>query len=139
MITWLRHYCMEKNLELEEVTGALLSHETRRKLLNDQADGLVVRSAPKSVKDKSKRKNDRGKQSWLKSHSTKDEESFSNAKDVECYYYHKKWHHRRFCKVLKQDLEDKKNQKSSPDLDSVTNNKSDDSEVSVDLLKFPQV
>jgi len=38
-------------MELEEVTVALLSHEMRRKLINDQANG--------SGSDNSKGKNDR--------------------------------------------------------------------------------
>jgi hypothetical protein len=39
---------------LEEVIGALLSHEMRRKLVNDQANRLVVRLEPKRGMDKSK-------------------------------------------------------------------------------------
>jgi hypothetical protein len=38
----------------------------------------------------------------------KDEEFWSNAKYGEYYYCHNKWHYRRFCRVLKQDFEDKK-------------------------------
>jgi hypothetical protein len=64
----------------------------RRKPVNDQVDGLVVRSELKHDMEKSKGKNDRGKQSRSKSHSAKDEESRSNAKDVERYYCHKKGH-----------------------------------------------
>lgn len=94
----------------------------------------MARSEPKRGRDKSKGKNGRGKQSRSKSRSAKDEESRSDAKDVECYYCHKKGHYRRFCRVLKQDLEDKKNQKGSADSVSVANDESDDSEVSADLL-----
>jgi hypothetical protein len=39
----------KKSLELKEVTGALLSHETRRKPINDQANKLVVRSEIRSL------------------------------------------------------------------------------------------
>jgi hypothetical protein len=36
-------------------------------------------------------------------------ESWSDAKDVKCYYCHKKGHYRKLCMPMKQDLEDKKN------------------------------
>jgi hypothetical protein len=55
---------------------------------------------------------------------------------VECYYFHKKEHYKIFCKVLKQGLKDKKNQKSSVDLVSAANDESDDSKVSLNLLSI---
>jgi hypothetical protein len=124
----------KETLAFEEVTGSLLSHETRRKPVNDQADGLVARFEPKRGRDKFKGKNGRGKQFRSKSRSAQGEESRSDAKDVECYYCHKKGHYRRFCRLMKQDLEDKKNQKGSADSVNVANDESDDSEVSADLL-----
>ena len=56
-------------------------------------------------------------------------ESWSDAKDVECYYCHKKGHYRKFCRLMKQDLEDKKNQKGSADSISVADGEFDDSEA----------
>lgn len=117
------------------VTRALLPHETRRKSVNDQADRLVAKFEPKSGSDKSLWKNDRGRKYRSKSCSTSNEESRSNTK-VECFYCHKKWHHKRFCRVLKQDLKDKKNQKSFADLVSVSNDESDDSKVSENLFSI---
>jgi hypothetical protein len=113
-----------------------LSHETRRKPVNDQADGLVAQLEPKRERDKFKGKNDRGKQYWSMSRSAQDGESRSDAKDMECYYCHKKWHYRKFCKLMKQDLEDKKNQKSFANSVSVANGESDDSEAYADVLSI---
>jgi hypothetical protein len=59
----------KETLAFEEVTGSLLSHETRRKPINDQADGLVARLEPKRGRDKFKGKIGRGKQSWSMSRS----------------------------------------------------------------------
>ena len=53
----------KKTPAFEEVTGSLLLHETRRKPVNDQADGLVAQFEPKRGRDKFKGKNGRGKQS----------------------------------------------------------------------------
>lgn len=61
-------------LEFEEVTGDLLSHETRRKFVNDQAYELVAMFEPKHVRYKFKGKNDISRHSRCKSQSTKDEE-----------------------------------------------------------------
>jgi hypothetical protein len=55
-------------------------------------------------------------------------------KDVEWYYCHKEGQYRRFCRVLKQDLEDKKNKKSFVNLVSVANDESEDSKVNTNLL-----
>jgi hypothetical protein len=42
----------KETLKLEEVSVYFLSHETRRKPINDhQADGLVARSEPKRRRD----------------------------------------------------------------------------------------
>jgi hypothetical protein len=68
------------------------------------------------------------------SRSAQGEESRSYVKDVECYYCHKKWHYINFCKLMKQDLEDKKNQKGSADSVSVVDGESDDSEAYADVL-----
>jgi hypothetical protein len=68
-----------------------------------------------------------------KSRSAKDKEFWSDAKNAEFYYCHKK-DTRRFCRVLKQNLEDKKNRKGSANSVSVANDKSDDCEVCADLL-----
>jgi hypothetical protein len=39
LFIWLCRYYMKKEIiEFEEVTGVLLSHETRRKSVNDQAN-----------------------------------------------------------------------------------------------------
>lgn len=65
------------------MTRSLLSHETQKKLVNDQADGLVMRFDPKRERDKSKGKNVRGKQSWCKSWSAQGDKAQSNAKDLE--------------------------------------------------------
>jgi hypothetical protein len=70
-----------------------------------------------------KEKIDRSKRSRSKSRSAKDEDSRSYAKVVECYSCHNKGHYIRFCRVLKQDLEDKKNKKGSTYSVSVANDK----------------
>jgi hypothetical protein len=48
------------------------------------------RGLNQSVEDYSKGKNGKGKQSQSKSRSAQDGESQPDAKDVECYYCHKK-------------------------------------------------
>jgi hypothetical protein len=53
---------------------------------------------------------------------------------VECYYCHKKGHYKKFCRLVKQDLEDKKNHKGSIDSVSVADGKFDDSEPYADVL-----
>ena len=42
----------KETLAFEEVMGSLLSHETQRKPVNDQVDGLVARFEPKCGRDK---------------------------------------------------------------------------------------
>ena len=42
----------KETLAFEEVTRSLLSHEMRKKPINDQADGLVARFEPKHKSDK---------------------------------------------------------------------------------------
>jgi hypothetical protein len=106
----------------------------QRKPVNDQVDGLVAQLEPKRERDKFKGKNGRGKQSRSMSRSAQGGESRSDAKDVECYYCHKKGHYRKFCRLMKQDLEDKKNQKGSADSVSVADGEFDDSEAYVDVL-----
>jgi hypothetical protein len=76
----------------------------------------------------------RGKQSRSNSRSAHDEESRSDAKNVKCYYCHKKCHCKRFCSLMKQDLEDKKNQKGSADSVNAAHDQSNDSEVNAYVL-----
>jgi hypothetical protein len=91
----------KETLAFEEVTGSLLSHETWRKLANDHANGHVARFKPKRKRDKFKGKNGRGKQYRSMSRSAQGGEAHLDAKDVECYYCHKKGHHRKFCRLMK--------------------------------------
>jgi hypothetical protein len=91
----------KETLAFEEVTGSLLSHETWRKLANDQTDGPVARFEPKRKRDKFKGKNGRGNQYQSMSQLTQGGEAHVDAKDVECYYCHKKGHHRKFCRLMK--------------------------------------
>jgi hypothetical protein len=58
----------------------------------------------------------------------------SDAKDVEFYYCHEKCHYRKFSKLVKQDLKDKKNHKGSTDSVSVADGEFDDSEAYADVL-----
>jgi hypothetical protein len=68
MITWLQHYRVKKKIpDLEDVTGALLSHKMTRKPVNDQIDSLVARFESKRERDKSKGKNDKSRRSRSKS------------------------------------------------------------------------
>ena len=124
----------KETLAFEEVTGSLLSHETRSKPINDQANGLVARFEPKGKRDKFKGKNCRGKQYRSMSRSTQGGESRSYTKDVECYYCHKKGHYRKFYRMMKQDLEDMKNHKGSTDSVNVADGEFDDSEAYADVL-----
>jgi hypothetical protein len=62
---------MRKKLKLEQVTIALLSHEMRRKHINDQAMGAEVITLKGRMTDK---------QSRSKSRMTKDTKSQSDAK-----------------------------------------------------------
>jgi hypothetical protein len=53
----------KETLAFEEVMRSFLLHETCKKPVNDQADGLVARFEPKRERDKFKGNNGRGKQS----------------------------------------------------------------------------
>lgn len=112
-------------LVLEDVSGALLSHQKRKKLVGDdsQAEGLVARFESRRGRSKQKGRSSTTNESRSKSRPP--------ANDVECHYCHKLGHYRRSCNVLKRDLEDKKNQKS-PESVSVAEGKSDDGDA--DLL-----
>jgi hypothetical protein len=124
----------KETLAFKEVTRSLFSHETWKKPVNDQADGLVARFKPKCGRDKFKGKNGRGKQSRSMSRSAQGGESRLDAKDVEYYYCHKKGHYKNFCRLMKQDLEDKKNQKGSANSVSVADGESNDNKVNTDVL-----
>jgi hypothetical protein len=124
----------KETLAFEEVTGSLLSHEMRRKPVNDQADGLVARLEPERGRDKFNGKNSRGRQSRSMSRSAQGGESRSDAKDVECYYCHEKGHYKKFCRLMEQDLEDKKNHKGFAYSISVADGEFDDSEAYPDVL-----
>jgi hypothetical protein len=126
----------KETLVFEEVTGSLLSHEMRRKPVNDQADGLVARFNPKHGRDKFKGKNGKGNQYRSMSRSAQGGESRLDAKDMECYYCHKKGHYRKFCRLMKQDLKDKKNHKGSADSVSVADGEFDDSEAYANVLSI---
>jgi hypothetical protein len=126
----------KETLAFEEVMGSLLSLETQRKPINDQTDALVARFEPEYGRDKFKRKNGKGKQYWSMSRSAQGGESQSYAKDVECYYCHKKGYYIKFCRLMKQELEDKKNYKSFVDSVSMASGESDDNEVSTYVLSI---
>jgi hypothetical protein len=55
---------------------------------------------------------------------------------VECYYCHKKGYFKRFCRLMKQDLKDKKNHIGFADSVNVANDESDGSEVSAYVLSI---
>jgi hypothetical protein len=94
-----------------------------------------VRFEQKRGMHKCKGKNDISRKRLPQSHLLKDEESRSDAKDVECYYCHKKCHYKRFCMVLKLYLlEKKKKKKVQKSVSVVNDNSNDNSEVSTDLL-----
>ena len=71
--------------------------------------GLWHSLKPKRGIEKFKGKNGKGKQYQSMSRLAQGGESQSYAKDMECYYCHKKGHYKIFCRLMKQDLKDKKN------------------------------
>lgn len=116
--------------DIEQVTGALLSFEKKKKSAGDEpyADGLIVKSEPKRGRSKSRERKFGRSKSRSKSSSSRD------FKNTECFYCHQKGHIRRYCKVLAKDLEDRKNHKRPSNAASIAEDKSEDSEAEADLL-----